>query len=495
LTADLELEVSVVKGRVLESDGSTPVAGADVELHPEGTFDERTAVSSATGGFVFFNELPGTYELVAEDSHGLGAYRTAELLAGEVAVVQDLTLPAYGTIQGVVTDADGTALSDDTVVLRNANLRQGRSVSPETDGSYRFERVALGSFTVVYDDWTDPFYPVPGSTTGWLTTLGETVQADVALPEFGTVTGQLLDIDGIPAEPGGEVTNLYIEALLSESDYGIYWRDGWVEPDGSYRIENVPVGDVATTIYDYPYAGTNTGAVTAGTEASIDVQLGTLPYVDLALGVGTYQYIERSGSIYVQDGVTSFGLALATVNAKSFSDLDHVAAELSGRQLVLGPIVNSGLQHTRKVFVPVGESWIRYLEILDNPGPSELEATVSLSGEATADTTSSGDHRLDPSDRSFVDTSGIAIVYGGPTGTIRAPDATRGQPLYYELEWRRLAIPSGGRIVLMHFVVLTGDANTAEAQAEVLMGLTNPTAYADLTTEERSRVVNFVIPQ
>ncbi len=495
LTADLELGVSVVKGRVLESDGSTPVAGADVELHPEGTFDERTAVSSATGGFVFFNELPGTYELVAEDSYGLSAYRTADLLAGEVAVVQDLTLPAYGTIQGVVTDADGTALSDDTVVLRNANLRQGRSVSPETDGSYRFERVALGSFTVVYDDWTDPFYPVPGSTTGWMTTLGDTVQADVALPEFGTVTGQLLDIDGLPAEPGGEVTNLYIEALLSESDYGIYWRDGWVEPDGSYRIENVPVGDVATTIYDYPYAGTNTGAVTAGTEASIDVQLGTLPYVDLALGVGTYQYIERSGSIYVQDGVTSFGLALATVNAKSFSDLDHVAAELSGRQLVLGPVVNSGLQHTRKVFVPVGEPWIRYLEILDNPGPSEIEVTVSLSGEATADTTSSGDHRLDPSDRSFVDTSGIAIVYGGPTGTIRAPDSTRGQSLYYELEWRRLAIPSGGRIVLMHFVVLTGDANTAEAQAEVLMGLTNPTAYADLTAEERSRVVNFVIPQ
>ena len=135
--------------------------------------------------------------------------------------------------------------------------------------------------------------------------------------------------------------------------------------------------------------------------------------------------------------------------------------------------------------------------ILENPHPFDVEVTINVSGEEIfVDSTSSGDSQLDPTDRYFASglfgDVGVAVIFAG-TGLVRTPDAARAR-VDYELEWRRLEVPAGGCVILMHFAVQAEDLASAEAQAEILLNLTDPTAFSDLTAEERSQVVNFLIP-
>ncbi len=80
LNVELELAVSVVKGRVLDSDGSTPVSGAVVELQPRGTFDMRSTTTDDSGEFGLFNEPMEAFELIAEDVTGLTGTASAEFI-------------------------------------------------------------------------------------------------------------------------------------------------------------------------------------------------------------------------------------------------------------------------------------------------------------------------------------------------------------------------------------------------------------------------------
>ncbi len=492
LTADVELEVTVVKGRLFESDGATAVAGATVELHRWGGFGYLTDTTDGEGAFVFFNQPEGSLELVAEDTYGLTAYAQSELLVGDTALVQDILLPEFGTVEGAVTDAVGTPLSESVVELRNANLRAWRSVTPDQTGFFRFERVALGSFTLTYEDTTYTGTPLPGATTGRVVSSGGSVTANVVLPDVGTLSGQLLGYDGTPATPGDEYTPLYLEGRQLESGEGIFTRESSTSLDGEYREENVPEGPITVNVFDLDDAAANKGVVVAGAETTIDVQLGTIPWVDVEYAVAGTENIDGDGAIWVDDG-QGYGTTYAYVNAKYFAWLESGRTELSGRQVELGPVRSAGLQHTRKVYAPAGGDWVRYLEVFDNPNSIDVELSLDLDGDLNVDSTSSGDATLDAADRYFVDSRGLAMVFAGTTAGARAPDWGRGQTDFFEVKWRNLTVPAGGRVIVMHFVVLTGDPATAATRAETLNELTEPAAISDLTPEERSQILNFEV--
>ncbi len=230
----------------------------------------------------------------------------------------------------------------------------------------------------------------------------------------------------------------------------------------------------------------------AGADTTVDVTLGTVRTVELSLGVGTSQEIDGDGALHVVENGGEFGLSSARVNTKAFPWLASGTTEIAGRQYVLGPIRTAGLLYTRKVFSSLEAEWVRTLEVLENPGAFDIEVRFALSGDISVDSTSSGDVQLDPDDRFFIDSRGVAVVYAG--GALGLPDATRARSDDYELEWRRLTVPAGGRIFLMHFAVLTGDPSSAETLADQLMELTIPEAINDLSAVERLQVVNFEIP-
>jgi hypothetical protein len=173
--------------------------------------------------------------------------------------------------------------------------------------------------------------------------------------------------------------------------------------------------------------------------------------------------------------------------------------ELSDRQLVLGPVRMSGLDHSRKVFVPADGAFARFLDVFENPHAFDVEITVAQDGVLRAGNiqTSSGDSALDLSDRYLagaLDTGiGLALVYAG-AGSARLPDAAATNGDAYGLTWRRLVVPAGGRIALLSFAVQASTQAAALAQAGALYNLTDADATSGLSAAEKSAVVNFVVP-
>ena len=188
-----------------------------------------------------------------------------------------------------------------------------------------------------------------------------------------------------------------------------------------------------------------------------------------------------------------------TVNGKPYPSLASAVPEIPDQQIVFGPIRTAGILHTRKVFVPSDGSFVRFLEILENPNDFAVEVTLDVSGEifASSLSTSSGDSALDAGDGYLageLDTgAGVAIVFTDTLGAL-IPDAARTNGDAYQHLWRGVTIPAGGRAILMHFAMQAADRATAIAKADDVLNLTDPTAFSDLTAEERSQVVNFLVP-
>ena len=58
------------------------------------------------------------------------------------------------------------------------------------------------------------------------------------------------------------------------------------------------------------------------------------------------------------------------------------------RQFLLGPSSMRGLKVYRKVFVPGDDGFVRYLELLVNPGSSDVAVTVGLETDLGSDLSS-----------------------------------------------------------------------------------------------------------
>jgi hypothetical protein len=237
--------------------------------------------------------------------------------------------------------------------------------------------------------------------------------------------------------------------------------------------------------------------VLEGIETQIDVQLGgpaVLTPVELAFGVFDSEEMTSSGSLQFSyiESLPEHGLSFA--NRKEYPGLASAATELSSQQFVFGPVQTSGVLHTRKVFFPAGESVVRYLEIFENTNDFDVELTVEIRGEEFfVETTSSGDSEPGLDDRYLVDSSGPAVVFAGNQIPVTRPDALR-VDWNYEIEWRRLAIPRGERVILMHFVVVTDNSAAAVAEADSLIDLSHASALSGLSAEERAAIVNFKLP-
>jgi hypothetical protein len=499
---DLELPVNVIKGSVFESDGTTAVPNASVTLHREGTFDSRTTLADSEGAFFFLNRM-GRLELVVEDGFGLVGRMAFDVPEVDLVTEQDVLLPLFGSVQGTVLDAAGSPPVDvatTPVELTNSNLLAPRTVLPDVSGAFQFDRVAAGAFTVTYDDLSLAGTVVPGSTTARLSEAG--ASSDITLPDIGDVSGRLRATDGTETTPSGELAPVIVEGRQQESRAGIATQSGTVSLiDGTYRVEDVPEGAVTVTILDETDAGATAGTVEAGLETTdVDVTLGSAVALPHELGTAHRHEAQADGSVLGESllGSSEVALSNVTVNGKPYPSLASAVPELSDRQLVFGPVRTAGVLHTRKVFVPSDASFVRYLEILENPHGFDVDLTLEVAGEIFAGNlmTSSGDAVLDATDGYLageLDTgAGVAIVFTDNLGTA-SPDA-RTDGNAFRHTWRDVTVPAMGRILILHFAVQADDRAAAIAEANELLDLTDPAALSGLTAEERSQVVNFSVP-
>lgn len=512
------------------------VAGAPVSLTSLSTFGgTQTETTASDGTATFERVLAGNVYVGASDpATRLGGAATSSVAAGATANVVVRLEPA-GTISGRVFDVEGaTPVAGATVRLLDDNYYNSvaRQATSGADGGFRFEYVPLGTYHL---DALDSASRVRARSNGAvLTSNGQTVTRDLTLTGLGSVAGRVLNPEGRPA-PGLQVsvrsTNPFVGGFFGAT----------TNAEGEYVVPDVPVGAFTATAADHARGlqGETNGQVTQhGQTVVADIRL-----LDNAVSLPLYLYDANGFSFDVQ-GNGSIGYGTSLVYAGDYDSntggllLDVISGGVSnrfaggsigtkendGRQVAVRQENISGLNVTRKVYVPREGYFARYLEILSNPTDSPLTVDVRVqsnlgsyyNGAQQVYATSSGDAVPSVADAATADrwlvvddgfdadpflsnysTPAAAFVYDGPNGAERAAgldlavtDTARRELSY---RWNNVTVAPGATVALLHFGVQQTSRVAARAAAERLVQLP-PEALAGLTHDEIAAVRNFAVP-
>ena len=310
---------------------------------------------------------------------------------------------------------------------------------------------------------------------------------------------------------------------------------------GRYRATGVPLGSFTASaskgLDEFTRAsGSTQGSIQRDGEtvtANIQLSTGLVPSVQTLSDANELTYdLRENGSIqsgtrqiYTGDGgANSRGELLdVAVGATTTRFTGQAIAQSlqTGREMAVQQGGLGGLTVARKVFVPRGGYFVRYLEVLSNPTQAPIVATLRLTshfrfirrvqGGFTFDreprvvTSSSGDSAADASDAWVVvddDVDGdpflvdtlpsTAHVFDG-TGSsahIASADfATDFASRFGRLthEWQNITVPPGGRVAIMHFASQETSRLAARTAAERLTQLP-PEAVSGGTADDLASV-------
>jgi len=239
-----------VTGQVLDVDGVTPVAGAEVTLKT-GTLAPQTQIADGQGGFRFELVPPGSVQVAAFSD--AGTVERVGVAIGRVdspGQVLDLTvrMKAQGTATGCVVDETGgepVPLAAAQYYLRENSFPNRRLPSGTawytTDGlgCYQVSHIYAGGVTVVARD--PAHLDRQGSAGGTIASDWEVIE----LPQihistaFGSVGITVTDPDTGLAVPDAQVKLSNGEARVTDSE-------------GTTGFEALPLGGYTITAFDAP---------------------------------------------------------------------------------------------------------------------------------------------------------------------------------------------------------------------------------------------------
>jgi hypothetical protein len=533
VVVDLTLPGGLLRGRVFQSDGSTPVSRPYVWV-------SQTVNSDSNGIATFYGrgDTDGTYtvEGVREGEFTIYAQSPGSWLTGmakgklesaNTPVNLDVTLPPSGKVQGIVRDASGNPLQSVQVSLTSQGTDAELRTSTDYTGHYEFTNISLGSFYVQARHRTNRTF---GSTAGTINDAGETVNADITFPALTTVSGRVFRADGATPVANARV---YVESFSNAGSQGRFYSPVTANASGNYTATGVPVGLARVTAFDpnnEQQAGESEATVDASASATINVTLGGVKVFDGEQTLtGTdgfrYQFWYDGG---MDDGGTTDGNVGPAYNGAFYltfqnsgwwyygnvagSGHETATIEDGGREYFFGYDSQMGLQLRRKLFVPVEGGFARYLEILHNPTdkPISVDADMEswfgyLSG-GRFDTRFTTVVRPSETNNTYAVTRfkeeccypALGHVFGGPNARVAARDVQvwnedndESRSIYH---WD-VTVPPGQTVILMHFTAQRQPDDTAgaRAQSEALVNLSDPHALQGMTEEEKAQVVNFQI--
>lgn len=262
-----------------------------------------------------------------------------------------------------------------------------------------------------------------------------------------------------------------------------------------------------------------------GSATSADAQ-------DLTDGDGFLWDIEGDGLGHVNNGTSdaydlwpnlcvTTNLALALADPCPTGDLYDAGGTAAttgaaGRELLMAPVAIAGLQVSRRVYVPdtAGEGWVRYLEVLQNTGGTDVTVRVRVGsvdstyadlgsdGSTTVVATSDGTGVLSPglvwfttddaTDGGGDPSLGHRIDGAGGVEVITLAQNVQGQGTDGFLwEYGDITVPAGGTAMVMFF--LTQQNNRADAQTVVsaFMPESMPALLVDIA--DPGQIVNWVL--
>lgn len=511
-------ETGEITGTVRAANGE-PVVGARMELDPNPIFGRYRQTQTDTGGnFRFTDVAVGSRVVKATGDTGLQESVSTTVVKDTAAVV-NLQLAGTGQILVQVNYQRGEAAVGAQVVLVNRGWAATNGA-----GQVSFSGPADVPLTVRAYHPDNAALVVEGAAT--IRGNGSTANLTLNLPAAGSIVGVLLRPDGVT--PAADVP-VVVRLQDGTADN---WS-AWTDAAGAWRVNGLPVGPYTVSAEDRPtfkFASADASVGADGQEVTVDMQLAdnriALP-ADLRDANDFLFDIQSDGSIgkgwrrawSMPVPVYENGGSLLEINGETFVGEASAYLEAGRRQFAISqPTSLAGLQVTRKVFVPRGGYFARYLEVLENPAATPITVAVRVMNTFRQDfdtsiyATSSGDAQLqatgtqrdtwvvmdDAEDRDpFVSYSppATALVLG--PGNSGAPhdllvfNTSNGVAL--EAGWSAVTVPANGRVVLMHFQVQQVSRAGARAAAERLQQMP-PEALDGLSAEERAAIANFTLP-
>ena len=523
------MPVFVAKGTVAHADAA-PAASATVKMLVTGAGGVSPPFSATTdsqGVFTLLGTTTGTYTLTAQTGNtvtgtlaGCGSATPDPCtIAGFDQAITGLnvTLEPVGTISGTLTQG-GTPVSGMTVVLTYPD-RGATNLTTTSDaaGGFSFSQVPYGAFTVKAGllDRSGSVVRSSNVVTGTLdaqhATIGPVELVMTQLP--GTISGVIYAPDGLLTD----YCNYNVD-LTRVSDGTTYWTR--TDCSGRYGFANLPADGYLLTYADYAggegpyYSGFTSGQLVAGGMLSRDV------IIQPAERMSYYssKHLQGAGDPFIYDisqgGKLQYGGSTDSTLSGPFSDQNLINGSSSSYsgwfvpdgQFVVQPWVSAGVIYNRKLYLPTGGSYLRYLETIENTGTTPLNISPSLTGTMSYLNSGIWDYLNAPVSNAgalavvqTVGTTGyplVGMVVGGNGSPAATANATLTTAAAANWTWNNLTVPAGGKACLLHYIfqAVPTDTAAATAKAEALRNLTEPGALDLLTAAERACIVNFVVP-
>ncbi|HXH07600.1 MAG TPA: Ig-like domain-containing protein, partial [Vicinamibacterales bacterium] len=327
------VEAGVIQGTVRLQDGQTP-AGPDVRVD---LFEARNPFTPIATDFTDANSafefpLVALGEYVVEAS-GPGGNRGRERLTLTTSGEERTVLVVYlgrGVVRGTVVDALGARVGTATVTLWSSSIfgpAPPVSRPVQSDGSFRFDDVFVGSFTL---QARDPATNQAATFQGSIAQHGQEIERELRLSSYGGLQGTVYR---------GSGTDRTIVAGARVSVHGVVTT---TDETGQYSFDFLPLGPFTVSVRHESSRG-------LGLESGTLTQPGVVETKDVTLfGQGTLAVkVEDAGGNAVEGAALTVlpdngqvrDTIFATTGAGGLVVVEHV---LAGNVLVMarfGPLV------------------------------------------------------------------------------------------------------------------------------------------------------------
>jgi Bacterial Ig-like domain/Carboxypeptidase regulatory-like domain/Bacterial Ig domain len=299
-----------VQGHYYRPDGVTPIPNANVQLTANGvSIGQFTSLSTGDVGSFSFQYVPaGPVELKAQDPlTGYSGIAAGTITAQGQVLTLDVIAQGLDTIQGLVT-SDGNPQPGAMVTVVSGTFQA--TTEADSNGMYLMQGVPEGVI-VVTASLGNGF--LSGTASAPINGDSNTLTLNVALRNSGTVTGQVVQYDGVTVAPTSTVT-------INVGGTGGGTETATTDTQGNFTLQNVPSG--SGTISAQVLGGIDEASqpisVASGTTTNVKVQLnGTGVVSGIALdssGNRTAGTINLNGT-----GAFPYYLTLTAASDGSFS--------------------------------------------------------------------------------------------------------------------------------------------------------------------------------
>jgi hypothetical protein len=513
--ADIIMEqTGSVSGIVRANDG-TPVSNVNVKLLTDddnnGSFRPARRTTTDTAGFYRFFDAPlGQHQIVATNPSNSTRGETLATVFVDQDTNADITLNNSTTLNVTVFFARGQLAIGSRVRLRDNNSSFSTIGFTDTAG--------LASFTLAEGEYTltarhPDNFSLSSTQLITVTAFDSILERAIVLPAAGVVFGTITRPDATTLAGGFpyEIRQLENNRLVNNSS---------TNNVGVYRTSGLPLGGYRITAFDAEqnrFADAIFGIGTDGQESLVNL---TLLENRIALPADLFDAnrfkfdIQQNGGLNRGSNAFFDNSVILEIDGQQFTGDTSANLQAGRRQFVIAQDNKlSGLNISRKIYVPLGAYFARYIEVLDNPTASEITVDVNILHHYSAGNvinTSSGDTILNTTDNWFMvddaqdediklydnQTPALMHLYADSTG-LNAPSSidfslNNSRPVINQ-QWSQITVPAGATVSLMHVVVQQINRNGAQFAAQRLEQLP-PEILADLTASDIASIINFNLP-